>query len=121
MKYIPLGSVSKRIELSETRDSPTPRPGAVVSLLTPLDPVRQAKRLPIRVIKMLTAHTGHLLHPEYLQPLTPAPVSIEVFIVFKKKNNNNNNMFIILRGLFSISFLFICTAVFSDFRAARWK
>lgn len=78
MKYIPLGSVSKRIELSETRGSPTPRPGAVVSLLTPLDPVRQAKRLPIRVIKMLTAHTGHLLHPEYLQPLTPAPVSIEL-------------------------------------------
>ncbi|XP_034403420.1 zinc finger protein 703-like isoform X2 [Cyclopterus lumpus] len=27
---------------------------------------------------MLTAHTGHLLHPEYLQPLTPAPVSIEL-------------------------------------------
>ncbi|KAK2818691.1 hypothetical protein Q5P01_024252 [Channa striata] len=27
---------------------------------------------------MLTAHTGHLLHPEYLQPLTSAPVSIEL-------------------------------------------
>lgn len=78
MKYLPSGSVSKRIELSETSDSAKSRPGAVVSLLTPLDPLRQAKRLPIRVIKMLTAHTGHLLHPEYLQPLTPAPVSIEL-------------------------------------------
>ncbi|XP_040899051.1 zinc finger protein 703 isoform X2 [Toxotes jaculatrix] len=27
---------------------------------------------------MLTAHSGHLLHPEYLQPLTSAPVSIEL-------------------------------------------
>ncbi|XP_075885602.1 zinc finger protein 703-like [Nelusetta ayraudi] len=27
---------------------------------------------------MLTAHTGHLLHPDYLQPLTSAPVSIEL-------------------------------------------
>lgn len=48
------------------------------SLLKPSDPVRQAKRLPIKVVKMLTAHSGHLLHPEYLQPLTSAPVSIEV-------------------------------------------
>ncbi|XP_008286792.1 zinc finger protein 703-like [Stegastes partitus] len=82
MKYLPSGSatdrVSQRIELSETTDSKNSRPGAVVSLLTPLDPLRQAKRLPIRVIKMLTAHTGHLLHPEYLQPLTSAPVSIEL-------------------------------------------
>lgn len=45
---------------------------------SPTDPSRQAKRLPIRIIKMLTAHSGHLLHPEYLQPLTSAPVSIEV-------------------------------------------
>lgn len=88
MKYLPAAAdrVSQRIELSESsrdrdrsRDSPVKsRPGAVVSLLTPLDPLRQAKRLPIRVIKMLTAHTGHLLHPEYLQPLTSAPVSIEL-------------------------------------------
>ncbi|XP_045921965.1 zinc finger protein 703-like isoform X1 [Micropterus dolomieu] len=82
MKYLPSGSaadrVSKKIELSETSHSKKSRPGAVVSLLTPLDPLRQAKRLPIRVIKMLAAHTGHLLHPEYLQPLTPAPVSIEL-------------------------------------------
>lgn len=48
------------------------------ALLKPSDPVRQAKRLPIKVVKMLTAHSGHLLHPEYLQPLTSAPVSIEV-------------------------------------------
>lgn len=79
MKYPPPADrVSTRIELSETTDSKNSRPGAVVSLLTPLDPLRQAKRLPIRVIKMLTAHTGHLLHPEYLQPLTSAPVSIEL-------------------------------------------
>ncbi|XP_076007264.1 zinc finger protein 703 [Genypterus blacodes] len=45
---------------------------------SPSDPLRQAKRLPIRIVKMLTAHSGHLLHPEYLQPLTSAPVSIEL-------------------------------------------
>ncbi|XP_034457315.1 zinc finger protein 703-like [Hippoglossus hippoglossus] len=80
MKYLPPGSarVSNRIVLSETPDRRDPRPGAVVSLLTPLDPLRQSKRLPIRVLNMLTAHTGHLLHPEYLQPLTSAPVSIEL-------------------------------------------
>ncbi|CAL8406313.1 unnamed protein product [Arctogadus glacialis] len=27
---------------------------------------------------MLTAHSGHFLHPDYLQPLTSAPVSIEL-------------------------------------------
>ncbi|XP_029940894.1 zinc finger protein 703-like [Salarias fasciatus] len=82
MKYLSPGSaadrVSKQIEFSETTESQNCRPGAAVSLLTPLDPLRQAKRLPIRVLKMLTAHTGHLLHPEYLQPLTSAPVSIEL-------------------------------------------
>lgn len=84
MKYLPAADqVSTRIELSETTDGRKSRPGAVVSLLTPLDPLRQAKRLPIRVIKMLTAHTGHLLHPDYLQPLTSAPVSIEVLNAFK--------------------------------------
>jgi hypothetical protein len=31
------------------------------------------------VLKMLTARTGHILHPEYLQPLPSTPVSpIEV-------------------------------------------
>ncbi|XP_060927782.1 zinc finger protein 703 [Limanda limanda] len=44
----------------------------------PSDPSRQARRLPVRIVRMLTAHSGHLLHPEYLQPLTSAPVSIEL-------------------------------------------
>lgn len=79
MKYPPAAErVCTRIEQSESSGAAHLRPGAAVSLLTPLDPLRQAKRLPIRVIKMLTAHTGHLLHPDYLQPLTSAPVSIEV-------------------------------------------
>lgn len=82
MKYLPSGSavdrVRERIVSSAIPDSKNPGPGPLVSVLTPLDPLRQAKRLPIRVIKMLTAHTGHLLHPEYLQPLTSSPVSIEV-------------------------------------------
>ncbi|KAM4533103.1 zinc finger protein 703-like isoform 1-T1 [Fundulus diaphanus] len=81
MKYLPSGPadrVSERIELSETTEPKKSRPGTAVSLLAPLAPLRQAKRLPIRLIKMLTAHTGHLLHPEYLQPLTSAPVSIEL-------------------------------------------
>ncbi|RVE66083.1 hypothetical protein OJAV_G00122980 [Oryzias javanicus] len=78
MKYLPPGSdrVSPRIQLSQ--DSERRRPGPAGSPLTPSDPLRQAKRLPIRLIKMLTAHSGHLLHPEYLQPLTSAPVSIEL-------------------------------------------
>ncbi|KAM4635729.1 zinc finger protein 703-like [Polymixia lowei] len=82
MKDILLGSgahqVHKRTDLIDTSDNKNSRPGAVISLLTPLDPIRQAKRLPIRILKMLTAHTSHLLHPEYLQPLTSAPVSIEL-------------------------------------------
>ncbi|XP_028624069.1 zinc finger protein 703 isoform X2 [Grammomys surdaster] len=58
---------------------------AVVSLLPPADPLRQANRLPIRVLKMLSAHTGHLLHPEYLQPLSSTPVSpIEVIFPWSK-------------------------------------
>ncbi|XP_028314021.1 zinc finger protein 703 [Gouania willdenowi] len=51
---------------------------AHTSCPSPWDPSRQAKRLPVRIVKMLTAHSGHLLHPEYLQPLTSAPVSIEL-------------------------------------------
>ncbi|MBN3321315.1 ZN703 protein, partial [Atractosteus spatula] len=54
------------------------RRSSPVSFLPPSDPIRQAKRLPIRILKMLTAHTSHLLHAEYLQPLTSAPVSIEL-------------------------------------------
>uniref|UniRef100_A0A8C7I4P3 Zinc finger protein 703 n=2 Tax=Oncorhynchus kisutch TaxID=8019 RepID=A0A8C7I4P3_ONCKI len=50
-----------------------------ISSPTLLDPIRQAKQLPIQILKMLTAHTSHLLHhPEYLQPLQSAPVSIEL-------------------------------------------
>ncbi|KAG7492718.1 hypothetical protein MATL_G00018250 [Megalops atlanticus] len=41
----------------------------------PSDPLRQANRLPIKVLKMLTARAGHILHPEYLQPLPSTPVS----------------------------------------------
>ncbi|XP_076856001.1 zinc finger protein 503-like [Brachyhypopomus gauderio] len=43
--------------------------------LPPADPQRQANRLPIKVLKMLTARTGHFLHPDYLQPLPSTPVS----------------------------------------------
>lgn len=54
----------------------------------PSDPLRQANRLPIKILKMLTARTGHILHPEYLQPLQSTPISpIEVrreFAVFIK-------------------------------------
>lgn len=83
MKDRPLGSIThlerkRTSELIYASDTKKSRAGAVVCLLNPLDPIRQAKRLPIRILKMLTAHTGHLLHPEYLQPLTSAPVSIEV-------------------------------------------
>nr|XP_056716690.1 zinc finger protein 703 [Euleptes europaea] len=56
-----------------------PSPGAArpapLAHLPPEDPLRQASRLPIRVLKMLSAHGGHLLHPEYLQPLSSTPVS----------------------------------------------
>ncbi|XP_053124958.1 zinc finger protein 703 [Hemicordylus capensis] len=61
--------------------SSAPSPGAAacpcpaLSHLPPEDPLRQANRLPIRVLKMLSAHSGHLLHPEYLQPLSSTPVS----------------------------------------------
>lgn len=82
--------ISERSEIPEATDGTNSRPGAVAFLLTPLDPARQAKRLPIRVIKMLTAHTGHLLHPEYLQPLTSAPVSIEVY--FTKCNSRHSHL-----------------------------
>lgn len=63
-------------------DSGSSPPNGTKRLLVPIpspsDPIRQAKRLPIRILKMLTAHSSHLLHPEYLQPLTSAPVSIEL-------------------------------------------
>lgn len=49
---------------------------SLCTVLAPSDPLRQEKRLPIRILKMLTH--SHILHPEYLQPLSSAPVSIEV-------------------------------------------
>ncbi|XP_072280346.1 zinc finger protein 503 [Pyxicephalus adspersus] len=54
-----------------------PRPGhrAFTHPVPPTDPQRQAARLPIKVLKMLTARSGHILHPEYLQPLPSTPVS----------------------------------------------
>ncbi|XP_054455215.1 zinc finger protein 503-like [Anoplopoma fimbria] len=45
------------------------------NLGSPADPSRQASRLPIKVLKMLTARAGHILHPEYLQPLPSTPIS----------------------------------------------
>ncbi|KAM6951425.1 zinc finger protein 503-like [Aplochiton taeniatus] len=43
--------------------------------VSPGDPLRQANRLPIKILKMLTARSGHILHPEYLQPLPSTPIS----------------------------------------------
>ncbi|XP_056153406.1 zinc finger protein 503-like [Lampris incognitus] len=43
--------------------------------VSPSDPLRQANRLPIKILKMLTARAGHILHPEYLQPLPSTPIS----------------------------------------------
>ncbi|XP_078499489.1 zinc finger protein 503 [Lissotriton helveticus] len=52
------------------------QPGAAfLHPVPPSDPARQAQRLPIKVLKMLTARSGHILHPEYLQPLPSTPVS----------------------------------------------
>lgn len=73
--------------LSGNSSSSGPGPGSApagstkpfVHAVPPSDPLRQANRLPIKVLKMLTARTGHILHPEYLQPLPSTPVSpIEV-------------------------------------------
>ncbi|XP_035656782.1 zinc finger protein 503-like [Oncorhynchus keta] len=44
-------------------------------LVSPSDPLRQANRIPIKILKMLTARGGHILHPEYLQPLPSTPIS----------------------------------------------
>ncbi|XP_053548109.1 zinc finger protein 503 [Bombina bombina] len=53
----------------------SPANRAFIHSLPPSDPLRQAGRLPIKVLKMLTARSGHILHPEYLQPLPSTPVS----------------------------------------------
>ncbi|XP_068610572.1 zinc finger protein 503-like [Brachionichthys hirsutus] len=58
---------------AKTEQPPVRSP--VRSPVPPADASRQAGRLPIKVLKMLTARAGHLLHPEYLQPLPSTPVS----------------------------------------------
>ncbi|XP_061449100.1 zinc finger protein 703 [Rhineura floridana] len=71
-------SVAAAVAATTTASSSAQSPGAAcpaLSHLPPGDPLRQANRLPIRVLKMLSAHSGHLLHPEYLQPLSSTPVS----------------------------------------------
>ncbi|XP_063814754.1 zinc finger protein 503 [Pseudophryne corroboree] len=59
----------------ESRIGGAPASRAFVHPVPPSDPLRQAGRLPIKVLKMLTARSGHILHPEYLQPLPSTPVS----------------------------------------------
>uniref|UniRef100_A0A8C4RCC9 Zinc finger protein 503 n=1 Tax=Eptatretus burgeri TaxID=7764 RepID=A0A8C4RCC9_EPTBU len=47
-----------------------------LAALPPDDPLRQAQRVPIKLLKMLAARAGHILHAaEYLQPLPSTPVS----------------------------------------------
>ncbi|XP_061562047.1 zinc finger protein 503-like [Phycodurus eques] len=48
---------------------------ATDAVFSPADPHRQAGRLPIKLLKMLTARAGHIMHPEYLQPLPSTPIS----------------------------------------------
>ncbi|KAJ8013517.1 hypothetical protein DPEC_G00030600 [Dallia pectoralis] len=43
--------------------------------VSPSDPLRQSNRVPIKILKMLTARGGHIMHPEYLQPLPSTPIS----------------------------------------------
>ncbi|XP_077115561.1 zinc finger protein 503 [Ranitomeya variabilis] len=69
-------SARESAESSGTRSRSLPATArAFVHTVPPSDPLRQAARLPIKVLKMLTARSGHLLHPEYLQPLPSTPVS----------------------------------------------
>ncbi|KAF7687176.1 zinc finger protein 703 [Silurus meridionalis] len=42
------------------------------------DPVRHADRLPVRILQMLSARAAHMLHADYLQPLSSAPLPIEL-------------------------------------------
>lgn len=77
--------------------------------LPPADPQRQANRLPVKVLKMLSARTGHILHPDYLQPLPSAPVSpIEVTFTLTRTLSEDVNAkqrfgvhFSLRRSLFS--------------------
>ncbi|XP_061666067.1 zinc finger protein 503-like [Syngnathoides biaculeatus] len=67
---------------SGERGAPSPvgrpyahRSFAADAVFSPADPHRQAGRLPIKLLKMLTARAGHIMHPEYLQPLPSTPIS----------------------------------------------
>ncbi|KAK7901848.1 hypothetical protein WMY93_018617 [Mugilogobius chulae] len=62
-------------ERSSSRNSSSASTKPFLHSAPPCDPLRQANRLPIKVLKMLTARSGHILHPEYLQPLPSTPVS----------------------------------------------
>ncbi|KAG8434968.1 hypothetical protein GDO86_013071 [Hymenochirus boettgeri] len=71
----PLDSASRVSPLDpESGAAPSPSK-AFLHPVPPSDPLRQAGRLPIKVLKMLTARSGHILHPEYLQPLPSTPIS----------------------------------------------
>ncbi|KAE8591435.1 hypothetical protein XENTR_v10018446 [Xenopus tropicalis] len=80
MSNSPLGSGSRISHFTtESTDRGDERASfssrAFIHTVPPSDPQRQAGRLPIKVLKMLTARGGHILHPEYLQPLPSTPVS----------------------------------------------
>lgn len=82
--------------------------------VSPADPFRQAGRLPIKVLKMLTARAGHILHPEYLQPLPSTPVSpIEVSI-----KANLGNVFFLRTGKSSFRCRFCTKMLHQTFRFA---
>lgn len=53
-------------------------PRLALASLPLADPVRHAKRLPVRILQMLSARAAHMLHADYLQPLSSAPLPIEV-------------------------------------------
>ncbi|XP_053188906.1 zinc finger protein 503 [Scomber japonicus] len=78
----PSASALKNSDICVTWESSSSRNSSSASVNKPFlhsappsDPLRQANRLPIKVLKMLTARSGHILHPEYLQPLPSTPVS----------------------------------------------
>ncbi|XP_037134133.1 zinc finger protein 503-like [Syngnathus acus] len=66
------GAPSPDSRLYAHRSTTAPNNSVVSS---PADPNRQAGRLPIKLLKMLTARAGHIIHPEYLQPLPSTPIS----------------------------------------------
>lgn len=92
----PSASALKNSDICVTWESSSSRNSRSASINKPFlhsappsDPLRQANRLPIKVLKMLTARSGHILHPEYLQPLPSTPVSpIEVRRTFPILNVN---------------------------------